>query len=174
LSTEREQDVATRAVLLGVGLLLLAVVLWALRDIVVLIAFAVLFAYVLDPLVIGVERVPLPGGRRVPTKVAAAIVMLSLVALAVWLLSLVLPRLFTELEGFIRNVPQGVERLLTETRGYAARHGLASFVDPVLLNARTSTTAIMQWLGGATARWVAGLFSSIDVRPFRVTMNRLA
>ena len=57
---------SSRAALLVVGVVLAVAMAWALRNIVMLVAFSVLLATALDPLVGALARVPLPRGARLP------------------------------------------------------------------------------------------------------------
>ncbi|HKQ19909.1 MAG TPA: hypothetical protein VJW75_09210, partial [Candidatus Eisenbacteria bacterium] len=65
-------------------LLVGSVLIWILRDLVLLVGYSVLLAYALLPVVAAAER-PLGGrGPRLPRGAAAAIVMLGLVAVMIW------------------------------------------------------------------------------------------
>ncbi|MGH7741598.1 MAG: hypothetical protein ACRENS_06195, partial [Candidatus Eiseniibacteriota bacterium] len=67
-----------RQSVITVALLVLVALTWTLRDLLMLVAFAGLLAYALDPVVSWVNRL-LSRRRAVPRGVAAAIVMLLLV-----------------------------------------------------------------------------------------------
>ena len=141
--------------------LLLVLFLWALRGLVVLVAFAVLLAYALDPLVGALQRVHLP--RRPPPsrRFAAAVVVLVLFALVGWLLSLAVPRLVSELGDFARGLPRNLETVLAWARETAARQGLTGYIDPALDQLRASLPGLLQSLGGLTARWLGVVFGSL-------------
>src|SRR5438552_14769667 len=112
--------------LLGVLLLLLA---WALRTILMLIAFAMLFAFILDPLVSGLER-PALRGRHLPRGIAAVIVILALVVLIGSIASIGMPLLLRQLVEFAARLPGQIERIMDELRTRAAGTGWAEEVDP--------------------------------------------
>lgn len=148
------------AVALFAGLIL-AWLVWQLREIAMLVAFAVLIAYALDPVVSMLQRVPFPRGERLPRSGASAIVMLTLVLLLAWALSLAVPRLVAEISEFVRNVPANLQRLIDETRSYALRNGLGGVVEPALQNAQANAGGIVQSAGVMGARWIGRLFGGI-------------
>src|SRR5206468_12930986 len=75
------------------AMLVLAWLAWMLRDLVMLVGFAALLAYALDPIVSLVQRLPLPGGRAVPRGVASGILILALALIVGLPLVAALPRL---------------------------------------------------------------------------------
>ncbi len=150
-----------RGPLITVGLALVLVLLWALRDIVVLISLAVLLAFVLAPLVGLLERIPFPRGARIPRGFASAIVVIGLVVVVGWLLSLGLPRIGAEIGRLAVRLPGTVEKLLNETSRYAARHGLSENIDPVIQNLRADATTHLETLGVASVRWAGHLFGNL-------------
>lgn len=151
----------TRSGVITVGLALALVLLWALRDIVVMISLAVLLAFVLDPVVRLLARVPLPRGRRVPRSAAAAVVVLALVVVVAWLLSLGAPRIAAEVGRLAERIPGTVQLLLSESSAYAARHGLSQFVDPAIQNLRQNAGEHLQTLGVASVRWAGRLVGNL-------------
>jgi len=88
-----------------VAAVVMLLLLWALRDLAVLVGYSVLLAYVLLPIVRAIERIRLPGGRAMPRNVAAAVVMLAVVAVMGWMVALALPRLGAEAARFATNAP---------------------------------------------------------------------
>ena len=105
-----------RSFLIGGATVIVLLLAWALRDLVMLVSFALLLAYALDPLVSALERVGLPRGPHLARPMAAAIVMISLVIAGAWLASLGVPRLVVELGGFVHGIPGNLERLVVEVR----------------------------------------------------------
>jgi len=92
------RDPSTRNALLW-AVVVGAVLVWMLRDLVLLVGYSVLLAYALLPVVAAIER---PRGRRgphVPRGVSAAAVMLGLVAVVSWLLALAAPILAAQAAG---------------------------------------------------------------------------
>jgi predicted PurR-regulated permease PerM len=150
-----------RAVMIGAGIALLAAwLLWQLRDLVILISFAVLLAYALDPFVSALERIPFPRGDRLPRSGASALVILLLVVLGIWIGSMTLPRLLSELTDFVRELPVNLERLRVNLRQYAMQQGLSGIVGDNLDRAHVNSTQMVQYLSGHVLAWAGKLFSS--------------
>jgi predicted PurR-regulated permease PerM len=152
---------STRTAIVTVGLAALLVVLWALRDIVVLVSLAVLLAFVLAPLVRLIERIPLPRGAHISRGVAAAFVVVGLVLVVGWAVSLGAPRIAVEAGRLAERIPGTVQLILAEASDYAARHGLSAHVEPVIRNFRNDASMHLQTIGVATVRWVGRLFSNL-------------
>src|SRR5262245_34970616 len=100
-----------RQSLLTAAMLVLAWIAWMLRDLVMLIGFAALLAYALDPVVSWVGRTRLPGRRRLPRAAAAGLVILLLVLVAGVALAEAVPRLVHQLVQFARAAPGAFARL---------------------------------------------------------------
>jgi predicted PurR-regulated permease PerM len=137
--------------------LVLAWLLWQLREVALLVAFSVLIAYALDPVVERVQRIPLGRSRHLPRGVASALVMLVIVALVGWALSLAVPQLAVEISDFVRRLPDNIQRVLTEVRLWAGRNGLGPTLEPALQNAQANIGSIVQWVGAFGARWIGRL-----------------
>ncbi|HYM81608.1 MAG TPA: AI-2E family transporter [Candidatus Limnocylindria bacterium] len=150
-----------RSLLIGAGAVLLTVwLMWQLRDLVILVSFAVLLAYALDPLVSALERIPFPRGDRLPRNGASAIIILLLVLIGVWVLSQTLPRLLAELTDFVRGLPANLERIRVDLRQYAVRQGLTGLIGNNLDKAQVNSAQMAQYLGGIVITWAGRLFTS--------------
>lgn len=130
------------------------VLLWALRDLVLLVGYSVLLAYALLPVVAAIER---PIGRRrgfkLPRGVAAAGVMLGLVAVVGWLIALAVPRLAVQAARFASSAPAVLAGVLQEARTFGAMHGMSAWLDPVLEAVRVYVSGTLRDLGGTLATW---------------------
>ncbi|NOT33565.1 MAG: AI-2E family transporter [Candidatus Eisenbacteria bacterium] len=111
---------ATRTALLTVGLLAVAITLWTLRDVLMLVGFAALIAYVLDPVVIAIERIRMRGTGP-SRRFAAAAVMLLLVVGGGLTLAFAIPRLISEVSDLLQRLPTALQRLVA-TINYMAAH----------------------------------------------------
>ena len=126
---------------------------WLLRDLVLLVGYSVLLAYALLPVVAAIQQ---PLGRRgphMPRGAAAAIVVLGLVAVVGWLLALAVPRLATQAARFTSGAPDALARLVQGTRAYGATHGLSAWLDPAIEDVRVNVTELLQNLVGILAGW---------------------
>ncbi len=129
------------------------VLAWVLRDLVLLVGYSVLLAYALLPVVSAIERPLGRRGPRLPRGVAAAVVMLGLVTIAVWLLALAVPRLATQAARFASGAPDALARLVLGLRAYGATHGLSPWLDPVVEDVRVNVSGLLENLGGTLASW---------------------
>src|SRR5262245_50694302 len=108
--TERAHPPATRSDLLfAVGLTALLLLLWMVRGVLILAAFALILAYILDPIANLLCRIPFPRGRRLPRAVASVIVVALAVAVLGGLAAIMIPLLFTQFATFVQHVPAQFE-----------------------------------------------------------------
>lgn len=129
------------------------VLVWVLRDLVLLVGYSVLLAYSLLPIVAAIERPLRRRGPHVPRGVAAAIVMLGLVTVVGGLLALAVPQLAAQAAGFAAAAPDVVARLVQSTQAYGAAHGLSAWLDPVIEDVRNHISGLLQPLVGTLASW---------------------
>ena len=149
----KQTSASARSVLLWTAAVVVVLV-WALRDLALLIGYAVLLAYALLPVVGAIERLRV---RRRPIQrgLAAAVVMLALVALVGWLLAVALPRLASEAASFVAAAPEATARLGERLRAFAAAKGLGAWLNPAIEHLRADASGLLQYLGGGLAA-VAG------------------
>jgi len=157
--SERSEGVGQVAVIAG-GIVL-AGMLWLLRDLLVLLGISLVLAYALDPPVTLLERVPLGRGRRLPRNAASAAMVLLLVLFSGWLLALVVPRLFAELAHFLEGVPALTSNLLDTAQREAASRGLSGTVDPLVEDLRSNSAERLRELGGSMTGLIGKLFGGI-------------
>jgi predicted PurR-regulated permease PerM len=112
-----------RQSLLTVAMLVLVGLAWMLRDLVMLLGFAALLAYALDPVVSWVGRARLPGRRTFPRGLAAALVIVLLFLVAGAALAEAVPRLLHQVVRFAEAAPATVARIDQELRTFIAAHG---------------------------------------------------
>lgn len=106
--------------------------LWALRDLALLVGYAVVLAYALLPLVRALGRIPMRAGVRMPKHLAAAAVVLALVSVTLWAAALVVPRLTSEFAHFAANTPAIMARWAAELDAYAVGHALGDWFEPLI------------------------------------------
>lgn len=144
---------------LGAALLAL---LWAVRGVAILVAFALLLAYGLDPVVTALSRLPLPGARRLPRPFAAFLVIATLVGLIAWLLVIATPLLVSELTGFLSRVPNLIDSLTGYLHERLARAGGGAEVQRAVDSLRASASSLLPQLAGAGLKWLGLLFSRAE------------
>lgn len=146
-----------RQSLLTVALLVLAWLAWMLRDLLVLVGFAALLAYALDPAVRLVERVPLPGRRTVPRGVASGVVILMIGAVVGWALIAAVPRLTSEIVRFAGAAPATLARLEQEIRAFVESHGWGGLLSSPGGAASGAVTTLL----GAAQKWSVQLLGGV-------------
>jgi len=136
-------------------MLIVAWLAWMLRDIVILMGFAALIAYALDPIVSLAQR-PRLAGHALPRPFASGAVIVVLGIIAGWSLAAAIPRLASDLERFAQAAPGLVARLEQEGRRFADSHGWGGlFADQAgaggtaSLVSRAAQQWSMQLVGGA-------------------------
>ena len=148
------QSVLTVAMLVAVWLA------WMLRDLVMLVGFAALLAYALDPIVSLVQRLPLPGGRAIPRGTASGVVILALALIAGLSLGTAVPQLTGDLARFAEGAPGGLARLEHEVRRFAESHGWAAPLGTESEPGRAASLflhALQQW----SVRLLGSAFGSL-------------
>ncbi|MEO5617848.1 MAG: AI-2E family transporter [Candidatus Eisenbacteria bacterium] len=151
---------SARSTLLSVAIVTVLLV-WALRDIAVLVGFAVLLAYALRPAVLMIERMRDQRGRTLPRGIVAGGLMLALVVIVGWLLALAVPRIGAEAGHFVTNAPEIMARIVQDLRVYAAERGLSSWLDPAIESVRADLAGMVENLGGVLASGAARMFGGI-------------
>jgi predicted PurR-regulated permease PerM len=151
----------SKAFLYGMAGALTLVLAWVLREIVILLGFALLVAYVLDPLVTALERLRLPRRRRIPRAPASAIVIVALLAALGWALAFAVPRFANEVAGFVERVPAAADRLLSEARVWAISRGFGAAVDPTIDSLKANASTLVKDAVVGITRWIGRLFSGI-------------
>ncbi len=157
---ERPADTGTAPALLAVAAIVALVLLWALRELVVLVGMSVLLAYVLDPIVsaLGPHHAR---GRGVPRGVAAAIVMLVIVMIAGFALAWLLPQALGELVRFVERAPTIITDILIRVRGWAMANGLSNYIDPITDEVRSSLAGLSHNITGIVGGAIARVFGTL-------------
>ncbi len=107
--SDRPRQIAAQVLLLALAAAAALWLLYALRAVLLLLAFTIIFCYLLAPLVDFFEA---PGGRlRMPRVVAVLLVYLLLGALTAAALDQVAPRIADQFGAFIENAPQYARNL---------------------------------------------------------------
>ena len=148
---------STRTTLLWIAGIV-ALLVWALRDVALLVGYSVLLAYALLPIVNMLERLRLGRHRRLPRGLAAGAVVLALAGLVGWMLALTVPRIGAEAARFAATAPATLSRLVAALDRYAATHGLSAWFTPAVEAVRADIAGLLQNLGGSLSVWAGKLF----------------
>lgn len=119
-----------RFALTTVGLLVAVALLWMLREVLLLVGFAALLAFALDPLVLLMQRIRWQQ-RALPRHAASLVVILAVAGVLAWALIVVVPQVVREAGGFAQRAPDSLERLLGSLRAWADTRGLSGMLGPL-------------------------------------------
>lgn len=155
----RDQRAGARRIILGLALVLVLAV-WAMRDIMLLVGYSVLLAYVLLPLVRLVERIRIRG-RKPPRPLAAALVMLALVTVVGYTLVAGVPEVAAEMARLTSGVPDAVTRTVEGLRSYSMTHGIGRWLNPALDAIGANAQNLMRELSSTLVPWLLGVFGGI-------------
>ena len=150
-----------RQSLLTVALLVVLWLFWMLRDLVMLVGFSALLAYALEPSVSLIERIPLPGRRRMPRGVAAGVVLLSLVVVASWALAGAVPRLVREITRFVDATPGTLARLELEARAFVESRGWGGLLGTGEVGASGTASLLLRTAQQASVKVLGGVFGNL-------------
>jgi predicted PurR-regulated permease PerM len=137
-----------RQSLLTAALLVLAWLTWMLRDLVILIGFAAVFAYALDPVVSWLERIRGLRGRTIPRGLAAGFTIVLLAVILGTTIAVAVPRLAQQFVRFAAAVPGVLARLDQDLRVFVAAHPWAGFGGSPNGDQGGNAKAILGAIGG--------------------------
>ncbi|HET9325889.1 MAG TPA: AI-2E family transporter [Candidatus Eisenbacteria bacterium] len=150
------EDAGRTALLVVAGMVAVAL-MWMLRSIVMMVVFATLLAYALDPLVARVTRIPLPRGARIPQPAAAGLVMAALVAVTIWATVVITPQLLSEAASLFTGLPERLQTLMAQFGQIAADAGYGGAVGPTMDHLQDALPQLQTWLIG----WLGRMFSNV-------------
>ena len=136
--------------------------LWAVRDVAMLVAFALIIACVLDPVVGALQRIPLPGSRRLPRTLCSLLVVVVVMTLIGWLAVIATPLLAAQLGTFLQRLPDLVEMQIDQLRTQAIRSGWGAGFDQVIESLRANARTFLPQLAGFVVSWIGRVFSRFD------------
>ena len=168
---------AARVTLTVLVILGLAALLWLLRKVVLLVAFALFFAYLIWPLVTLAQRMV---GRRRPA-LAVGLVYLVLVLALAGVGAAIGPRLREEVGNLADKVPEMSQQLrsgelvgtMLENRGWAdepirlVQTYLAAHTGEIIQYAQQAIASVLKWLTGAWIVVLVPIFAFFIVKDAR-------
>lgn len=149
-----------RGSLLTAGALIAAVVLWALRDVLMLVAFAALLAYALDPVVSRIEQLG-PPGRRPSRAFSSGALMVLLVIGGGLAIGFGLPRLAGEIAQLLEKLPAALERLVATVNAFVAAQPALQALVPGEGRALLDLEGLLGQAGRFALSLLRGVFASV-------------
>jgi predicted PurR-regulated permease PerM len=136
--------------------LVVVTVLWALRDVLMLVAFSALLAFALEPAVVWLTSLRFPRGG-ISRPFASALVMFVLAGLGAWAIVRVVPQVFTEFAALVQHAPENIARVLGWAREQAIARGW-----PYLADLRgPDIAALARTAGGVVLAAVTGVLGNL-------------
>jgi len=146
---------------LGLLILLIsgALLVWALKSILLLFAVVFLVAMVLNPIVAFLQR------RRIHRGLAVALLALAFVAMAALALSFLIPPFLTQVDDLIRKTPDAFKRVQAQVLAFGQRYPSIQQsipeADKILNTVGARAGELLRLLFNSSFRIVGGLFGSV-------------
>ncbi len=134
---------------------------WAVRSVFMLVAFALLLAYGLDPVVRRLERLSI-GGWRVRRRPAAALIIVSLVVVLGLAIAWGAPLLASQVAAFLERLPGQISKLAADLRDRAPTSPWAGQLAPALDNLSDDAGTIVPQLAGWVLRGAASVLARLQ------------
>jgi predicted PurR-regulated permease PerM len=143
-------------ILFAFGVALALALAWQLREVLMLIYVSALFAVVLMPVVTGIVRFELRGGRRISRGLAIALLLGSAILFITVLLAIGLPPVIHDIRQFAADLPERIPMVVNRLRHVplADRLGVDNLAGRV--EGALSTTA--SYLLASFPKWMARIF----------------
>jgi predicted PurR-regulated permease PerM len=142
------------------GIAVLLYLLWRLRGVLLVLVMSVFLAYVLEPLVTPLCRLPLPRGRTLGRKAAAGLVVLFATGLIVLGLYWFLPVLWEELNRLGGELPRYYKLVEDWMKEMARSRGLG-LPPEFWTTVQDQYHGLVQRTGTAASAWALGLVASL-------------
>jgi len=134
--------------------------LWEVRAVFMLVAFALLLAYGLDPIVRRIEMIP---GGRVSRRLAAGFVIFTLIVLLVLGVVYGVPVLASQVASFLGRVPEQLRHLSESARARAVSGApWMQQLVPMIDRAGEDTTTLVPQLASWLLRGAAGVLARLQ------------
>jgi len=150
---------AHRNILFAFGVALTLALAWQLREVLVLIYVSALFAVVLMPVVNGIVRFEMRGGRRISKGLAIVLLIGSVILFLTILLALGLPPVIHDLRQFAEDLPKRLPGLVYRLRHVplADRFG----VDNLAQRVEGGLSATAGYLFASFPKWMVRIFDML-------------
>src|SRR5271170_275550 len=140
-------------------LILAALLVWALKSILLLFAVVFLVAMVLNPIIVFLER------KRIHRGLAVALLALAFVAMYALVLAFLIPPLLTQVDELIRQTPEAWNRVQAQVQAFGRRYPYIQQTipqaDKVLNTVGAQAGVLLQLLFESSFQIVGGLFGSV-------------
>ena len=163
-------NISTRTILKVIGVCLLLMFLYIIKEVIAIVFIAWVLASAMDPLVDKLQR------YKIPRFVSILAIYLILILIIILVITLFIPPLVQELNNLTNDLPKYYESVLSAVdtfRKTGAEFGLTDNVEKVLSNLTDTVTNLTGNLYNAATGFLGGLFTvfGIMVIVFYMTMQ---
>jgi predicted PurR-regulated permease PerM len=155
-NSQRRLSPAHRNILFAFGVALALAVAWELRDVLIIIYVSALFAVVLMPVVNGIVRFELRGGRCISRGLAITLLLGSVTILLAVLLSVGLPPVIHDIRQFATDLPSRIPVILSRLHRVPMADRLG--VDNVAQRIEGGLSATATYLVASFPKWMERIF----------------
>ena len=143
-------------ILFAFGVAIALALAWQLRDVLMLIYVSALFAVVLMPVVNGIVRFEMRGGRRISKGLAIALLLGFVVVFLSVLLAVGLPPVIHDLRQFAADLPERIPIAVNKLRRLPLADRLG--VDSLAQRIESGLSATAGYLIASLPKWAARIF----------------
>jgi predicted PurR-regulated permease PerM len=146
------RKIVLQVILTATGALIALWLIYALRSVLILLAFTIIFCYLVNPLVELVERLPVFRRReiRIPRWLAVAIVYLGLIVSLFFTLERIVPLLTEQLTAFFENMPgyaRGLNQYVQWLTALPSRYRLpANWKQSLIDSLNGASLNLVEWV----------------------------
>jgi predicted PurR-regulated permease PerM len=145
-----------RNILFAFGVVLVLALCWELRDVLMLIYVSALFAVVLMPVVNGIVRFELRGGRRISRGLAIALLLGSAVLFLAVMFAIGLPPVIHDMRQFAADLPERIPAAVNRLRRLPMADRLG--VDNLAQRIEGALSATAGYLIATLPKWATRVF----------------
>lgn len=145
-----------RNILFAFALAVGVAIAWQLRDVLMIIYVSALFAVVLMPVVNGIVRFELRGGRRISRGLAIGLLLGSVILFIAVLLGVGLPPVIHDMRQFAADLPERIPGILARLHRVPLANRLG--VDDVARRIETGLSATAGYLFASFPKWMERMF----------------
>ena len=144
-------------ILFAFGVALALALAWELRDVLLLVYVSALFAVVLMPVVNGIVRFEMRGGRRISKGLAITILISSTILFITVLLAIGLPPVIRDIRQFANDLPERIPEIVNRLRRLPMADRLG--IDDMAQRIENALSATAGYLIASAPKWAARIFA---------------
>jgi predicted PurR-regulated permease PerM len=157
--TEQTPNTIRGHILFAVCVILTLALAWRLRDVLTLVYVSGLFAVVLMPVVRGIMRFEMRGGRHISRGLAIAILLSFVFLILAAFLTIALPPVIHDIHQFAADLPARIPSIVAKIKHFPMADQLG--VDSLTQKAENALSATAEYLFASVPMWAGRIFDLI-------------